>query len=100
MTEASAKTWAPPEHTSPRDAPHLVVLVEDDPGDTVLFEQAIRDADPELQLRCVTDPQQLLALAANERVSCIVLDLGLPGVTGFEALDRIVGLGPRWRSWC
>ncbi|WP_426571551.1 PP2C family protein-serine/threonine phosphatase [Aquihabitans sp. McL0605] len=94
MTDLPAKTWAPPEHMSPRDAPHLVVLVEDDPGDTILFEAAIRDADPELKLRCVTDAAGLLALAATERVSCVVLDLGLPGATGFEALDHIVELGP------
>jgi serine phosphatase RsbU (regulator of sigma subunit) len=94
MIDPSEKTWAPPEHMSPRDAPHLVVLVEDDPGDTVLFEAAVSDADPELRLQCVTRPADLFALAATERVSCIVLDLGLPGVTGFEALDQIVADGP------
>jgi serine phosphatase RsbU (regulator of sigma subunit) len=79
---------------SPRDAPHLVVLVEDDPGDTILFEEAIADADPELQVRCVSRTAELFALTAAWEVSCVVLDLGLPGVTGFEALDEIVAAVP------
>lgn len=95
MDDPTPTSWAPPEHLSPRDAPHLVVLVEDDPGDTILFEEAIADADPELRVRCVSRTSQLLALAEAEEVSCIVLDLGLPGVTGFEALDEIVSARPR-----
>lgn len=95
MTEPSRDPWAPPEHLSPRDAPHLVVLVEDDPGDTILFEEAIADADPELRVRCVARTSSLFALTATEEVSCVVLDLGLPGVTGFEALDEIVSAQPR-----
>ena len=90
MNEPSASSWAPPEHLSPRDAPHLVVLVEDDPGDTILFEEAIGDADPELRVRCVSRTSALLGLTEGDEVSCVVLDLGLPGVTGFEALDEIV----------
>jgi serine phosphatase RsbU (regulator of sigma subunit) len=94
MSDLSQSFWAPPEHLSPRDAPHLVVLVEDDPGDTLLFQEAIGDADPELKVRCVTRTDALFALTADEEVSCVVLDLGLPGVTGFEALDEIVEAVP------
>jgi serine phosphatase RsbU (regulator of sigma subunit) len=94
MIDPSESTWAPPTHLSPRDAPHLVVLVEDDPGDTLLFEEAIADADPELRVRCVTRISSLLAHPELGDVSCVVLDLGLPGVTGFEALDEIVAAAP------
>ena len=94
MNEPTQTSWAPPEQLSPRDAPYLVVLVEDDPGDTILFEEAIADADPELRVRCVTRTSALLAQTAAGEVSCVVLDLGLPGVTGFEALDEIVDLVP------
>jgi serine phosphatase RsbU (regulator of sigma subunit) len=94
MNEPTQTSWAPPEHLSPRDAPLLVILVEDDPGDTVLFEEAIADADPELQVRCVVETSALLDQAVADEVSCVVLDLGLPGVTGFEALDEIVEAAP------
>jgi serine phosphatase RsbU (regulator of sigma subunit) len=95
MTEPSSDPWAPPERLSPRDAPHLVVLVEDDPGDTLLFEEAIADADPELRVRCTSRTSGFFELADTAEVSCVVLDLGLPGVTGFEALDEIVAAQPR-----
>ncbi len=94
MNEPSQTSWAPPDHLSPRDAPHLVVLVEDDPGDTILFEEAIADADVELRVRCVSRTSSLLALTSTDELSCVVLDLGLPGVTGFEALDEIVAALP------
>ena len=35
---------------SPRDAPQRVVLIEDDPGDQVLFEVSLEQADPQLQV--------------------------------------------------
>jgi serine phosphatase RsbU (regulator of sigma subunit) len=94
MNDSTPTPWAPPDHLSPRDAPHLVVLVEDDPGDTILFEEAIGDADPELRVRCVTRTEDLFGLTGAWEVSCVVLDLGLPGVTGFEALDEIVAAVP------
>ncbi|HWJ97837.1 MAG TPA: response regulator, partial [Acidimicrobiales bacterium] len=95
MNDSPKTSWVPLEHLSPRDAPHLVVLVEDDPGDTILFEEAIADADPELRVRCVSRTSQLLPLAETDEVACVVLDLGLPGVTGFEALDEIASALPR-----
>ena len=79
---------------SPRDARHLVVLVEDDPGDTVLFEVALDDADAELALTCVPDLDALQPLLDSGSATCVVLDLGLPGMAGFDALDRIVEAAP------
>lgn len=93
MTEAAPLRTAD-VRSSPRDAPHLVVLVEDDPGDQVLFEAAIGGADPELQIRCVSSADAAADLVNHEQVSCILLDLGLPGLTGFEALDQIVAQFP------
>ena len=87
MTDALPPLRAADLTASPRDAPHLVVLVEDDLGDQVLFEEAVSDADPELQVRCVSDAEAVSDLVRDGRVSCILLDLGLPGLSGFEALD-------------
>ncbi len=94
MTSSPDHAWEPADQTAPRDAAHTVVLVEDDPADTILFEAAIVDSDPDLTVRCVGGADELRALAAREPVSCVVLDLGLPGLTGFEALEDIVARSP------
>lgn len=94
MTDAAPKPWQARAQIAPRDAPHLVVLVEDDRGDAVLFEAAISEVDPELEVQCVTTVAAILEIAFDEDVSCVVLDLGLPGMTGFQALDRLVKVVP------
>jgi len=94
MIDAPPPLRASDLRASPRDAPHVVVLVEDDPGDQVLFEAAISEADPELHIRCVASAEAVPDLVGAGGVSCILLDLGLPGLTGFEALDQIVARSP------
>jgi FixJ family two-component response regulator len=79
---------------SPRDAPLRVVLIEDDPGDTVLFEVSVGDADTGIEVRSVTGLDAFEALPAADAAACVVLDLGLPGFQGFEALDRLLELDP------
>jgi DNA-binding NarL/FixJ family response regulator len=79
---------------SPRDAPLVVVLIEDDPGDTVLFEVALGDADPLLHVFSRPDLDGIEPLVERHGAACVVLDLGLPGFVGFEALERLVSLQP------
>ncbi|HRW38485.1 MAG TPA: SpoIIE family protein phosphatase [Aquihabitans sp.] len=79
---------------SPRDAPQRVVLIEDDPGDQVLFEVSLEQADPQLQVVAVDGFEGFESLPARDGAACVVLDLGLPGFTGFEALDRLLALEP------
>jgi FixJ family two-component response regulator len=79
---------------APRDAPQRVVLIEDDPGDTVLFEAAIGEADPHLAIDPVASLDEFDAMEGRRSAPCVVLDLGLPGFTGFEALDRLLAVEP------
>lgn len=79
---------------SPRDAPLHVVLIEDDAGDTILFEVAVGEADDGLLVTSVPGIEAFAALAERGRAACVVLDLGLPGLTGFEALDLVLELEP------
>ena len=79
---------SPDAFAAPRDAAHRVLLVEDDPGDTLLFEEALVAADPDLAI----DTAASLAEAAGKlgpATDCIVLDLGLPGSSGLEALTSV-----------
>src|SRR4051794_25770014 len=95
MTESGDPTTAAQwRRSAPRDARHLVVLVEDDPGDTILFRTAIESADPGLDLVTAGTVTEIGPLVTDAEPACIVLDLGLPGLTGFDALDEVVALAP------
>lgn len=67
--------------------PISVLLVEDDDGDALLVEELFADAGVPVDLhRAGTLDDALRQLD----VSCVLLDLGLPGVAGFEALDAVL----------
>jgi CheY-like chemotaxis protein len=75
-----------------------VLLVEDNPGDTRLTLEAIRDCDLPLNLNVVRDGFEAMAFLrregryrAVERPALILLDLNLPGKGGREVLAEIKG---------
>jgi serine phosphatase RsbU (regulator of sigma subunit) len=79
---------------APRDAPQRVVLIEDDPGDTVLFEVALTDADQHLEVDPVSSIDEFEQLPGRSEAACVVLDLGLPGFVELEALERLLRVEP------
>jgi len=75
-----------------------VLLVEDNPGDTRLTLEAIRDCDLPLNLTVVRDGFEAMAFlhregrySTVERPALILLDLNLPGKGGREVLAEIKG---------
>jgi len=79
-----------------KDALTQVLLVEDNPGDTRLTREAIRDCDVPLNLNVVRDGFEAMAFlrrqgryAAVARPALILLDLNLPGKDGREVLAEI-----------
>ena len=72
---------------------HAVVIVEDD--------ESMRDA----MLRMLTlaefvseafaSPEAALASPRSSEAACLVLDIQLPGLSGFELFDRLVAAGAR-----
>jgi len=75
-----------------------VLLVEDNPGDTRLTVEAIRDCEMPLSLNVVGDGLEAMAFLRREgkystveRPGLILLDLNLPGMGGREVLAEIKG---------
>jgi len=78
-----------------------ILLVEDEATDAFFFERAMKKAGVVNPLRVVTDGQQALDYLEGRGkfadrdtypLPClIVLDLKMPGTTGFEVLERIRG---------
>ena len=83
----------------PADAqPIEVLLVEDDPGDTLMIKEAFEDNKVRNRLTCVTDGVQALEYLRREgehgaapRPDLVLLDLNLPRKDGREVLAEIKG---------
>lgn len=61
-----------------------VLLVEDDPGDTLLVRELLADAGADVRLTTVRTVAEARRNLAGQ--DCVLLDLDLPDATGLEAL--------------
>jgi len=88
-TTPAPGTSARPRAESGLGRPYRVLLVEDDRGDALLVEVGLEEALPgSTVIWRSTLPSE--AEAAREQPDCILVDLGLPGCAGLEALDAMV----------
>lgn len=69
-----------------------VLYVEDNAINMRLVEKTLANRWPELTVHLATSGEAALALLAQERPDLILLDIGLPGMDGFEILRRIRAL--------
>lgn len=77
-----------------RTQPIEILLIEDDPGDTLITTEALRLSKVINRLSTVTDGAQALAYLRGEvegavRPDLILLDLNLPKVSGLEVLAAV-----------
>ena len=68
-----------------------VLLIEDDPGDAYLVGELLDEAEAPIALRIA--PTMREALASLDQVDCVLLDLGLPDVSGLAGLRRLRQVG-------
>jgi CheY-like chemotaxis protein len=87
-------TTPPPPDAKPIE----VLLVEDDPGDTLMIKEAFEDNKVRNRLTCLTDGVQALEYLRRDgahgdarRPDLILLDLNLPLKDGREVLAEIKG---------
>src|ERR1700681_303417 len=76
--------------------PIHVLLVEDNPGDVRLTQEAFRDANMSIRLHVASDGVEAMAFLRREgphanaaRPDLILLDLNLPKMDGREVLAQI-----------
>jgi len=73
---------------SPRGGKRTVLYVEDNPANQRLM-QKILSKRADLELLVASDAEEGLVLAARARPDLMLLDINLPGMDGFEALQRL-----------
>lgn len=86
-----------PNHVTDVPRPPLaVLLVEDDPGDVVIAQEALKAGDVTSRLTVVSDGAEALrylrradGYADAERPDLVLLDLNLPGKSGYEVLAEV-----------
>jgi HAMP domain-containing protein/signal transduction histidine kinase/DNA-binding response OmpR family regulator len=68
-------------------AEKTILVVEDDP---IQREHIVRLMEPiEAKVMSVTTGEEALALMLDQKFDCVVLDLGLPGMTGWQVIDHL-----------
>ena len=83
------------------EAKKLILLIEDDPNDILLFEKAVRKCDLEVKIVVLRDGEEAIAYLSGNGKSkdhptpdLILLDLKLPRKSGFELLEWIKNHSP------
>jgi CheY-like chemotaxis protein len=73
------------------DIAGTVLYIEDNPANLELMQLIVKRIKG-LSLISATDAETGIELAKNESPDLIILDINLPGMDGFEALEKLQGL--------
>jgi DNA-binding response OmpR family regulator len=77
------------------DEPIKILLVEDDPGDSLLLREALSEADTLLfKLDQAKSLEEAISFLAKKNFDIILLDLSLPDEQGLDTLLRILERSP------
>ena len=78
-----------PEQIAPEMEPqdNLILIIEDEPG----FSRVLSDLAREKGFECITvqDGETGIAMAGKYQPGAILLDIGLPGISGWEVVERL-----------
>lgn len=65
-----------------------VLIVDDQPPNVLLLEMMLRQAGY-ADLRSTTNPHAVLAIFAEFKPDIVLMDLHMPGLTGFEVIEQL-----------
>ncbi len=68
---------------------HNLLLIEDNDLDARLITAALAKTAPKLRVQRAHDGEFGLQMIAESQPDMVLLDLSLPGLSGFQVLDRI-----------
>ena len=70
--------------------PVEILFVEDNAGDTLLVFQAVEETAAPVKFHLARDGEQALLMLHDKTFDAdlIILDLGLPGLSGYDVLER------------
>ncbi|MEO6152316.1 MAG: response regulator [Croceibacterium sp.] len=74
-----------------------IIIVVDDDADVRVSIRDVLECDGHL-VEDFPDAESYLAAYRSEREGCILLDAGLPGMSGIELLERLQTMGSRMRT--
>ena len=74
-----------------RNGPLLIAVVDDEASVRTALQRLLRSAGMEVEV--FADGEAFLQSLANHEPDCIVLDIHMPDVTGFNVLERLAKAG-------
>ncbi|MDH4230121.1 MAG: response regulator [Nitrospirota bacterium] len=74
-----------PSANGTQRAARTILYIEDDPANRRLVSELV-GRRPDLRLLTAPDPERGIELATGERPDLVLLDIGLPGMDGFQVL--------------
>ena len=66
-----------------------ILIIDDSDGDALLAEMALSELAPRAVIRHIDSGQQALDILQGETFDLILLDLAMPGLTGFDVLTAL-----------
>lgn len=96
VEECFGSTTTPDRIKRLRTEPFHILLVEDNPGDVILFRRAVKACDESAVIHSIYDPEMVIDYLCNaptkygrQQPDIVVLDLALPKIAGMKLLELI-----------